>query len=201
MKSTPVRLCVLEDHRITRAIPKELRKLGFEVQLAHHHPVRFFSRLDALVPQVGLVDVCHPSADRLQALGRLSRRHPTMRVVAVVASAQRDLTRRCRALGAWRCVHQSLIGKRRLGPLIRAGARARPELLSRAGDANLLRSLTPKEREVLALVADGADNLKIAAMLSIAERTVKVHVTSIYRKLRAQNRVELALLARGLLAV
>lgn len=200
MKSSPVRLCVLEDHRVNRTLPRELRKLGFEVEVAHHLPPRFFMQLDSLTPEVGVVDLSHPSADRLHSLGKLVRKHPGMKVVAVVATAHRDLTRRCKALGAWRCVHRRLIGNRRLGPLIRAGARARTAVSSYVEDGVLLKALTAKEREVLELLADGADNLKIAAMLSIAERTVKAHVTSIYKKLGAQNRVELALLARGLLA-
>jgi DNA-binding NarL/FixJ family response regulator len=44
-------------------------------------------------------------------------------------------------------------------------------------------------------VAGGADNLKIAAHLQIAERTVKSHVTQLYRKLGAENRTQLALRA------
>ena len=46
-----------------------------------------------------------------------------------------------------------------------------------------------------AYVAGGADNLKIAAHLQIAERTVKSHVTQLYRKLGAENRTQLALRA------
>jgi DNA-binding NarL/FixJ family response regulator len=59
----------------------------------------------------------------------------------------------------------------------------------------VLSALTQREREVLAYVAGGADNLKIAAHLQIAERTVKSHVTQLYRKLGAENRTQLALRA------
>jgi DNA-binding NarL/FixJ family response regulator len=58
-----------------------------------------------------------------------------------------------------------------------------------------LLALTQREREVLCYVAGGADNLKIAAHLQIAERTVKSHVTQLYRKLGAENRTQLALRA------
>ncbi len=61
--------------------------------------------------------------------------------------------------------------------------------------ASVLLSLTQREREVLGYVAGGADNLKIAAHLQIAERTVKSHVTQLYRKLGAENRTQLALRA------
>jgi DNA-binding NarL/FixJ family response regulator len=51
---------------------------------------------------------------------------------------------------------------------------------------------------VLAWVAAGADNGDIATSLQITERTVKAHVSSLYRKLRQDNRTQLALLARQL---
>ncbi|QXE85408.1 LuxR C-terminal-related transcriptional regulator [Geomonas nitrogeniifigens] len=58
----------------------------------------------------------------------------------------------------------------------------------------LLAPLTPTERRVAELVAAGRTNLEIAADLGIVERTVKAHLTSIYCKLPAGNRLSLALL-------
>ncbi|MFE8605148.1 response regulator transcription factor [Archangium violaceum] len=55
--------------------------------------------------------------------------------------------------------------------------------------------LTLREREVLGLVASGADNVQISARLGITERTVKAHVSNLYRKLGVQNRVEMAMMA------
>lgn len=62
--------------------------------------------------------------------------------------------------------------------------------------ARQLVQLTPRERQVLSCIAAGHDNLKIGALLGIAERTVKAHVAALYRKLGAENRVQLALVAR-----
>src|SRR5438093_10335106 len=55
-----------------------------------------------------------------------------------------------------------------------------------------LRRLTARERELVALVAAGASNKEIADRLSIAERTVKAHLTSIFRKLGVSSRLHLA---------
>lgn len=58
----------------------------------------------------------------------------------------------------------------------------------------ILESLTPREQAVAKEVATGATNFEIAEVMSIKERTVKMHITSIFEKLKIRNRVELALL-------
>ncbi len=60
----------------------------------------------------------------------------------------------------------------------------------------LLEPLSRRELSVLSLLAEGSDNLKIAAMLEISERTVKTHVSALLRKLSVENRTQAALLAR-----
>jgi DNA-binding CsgD family transcriptional regulator len=61
-----------------------------------------------------------------------------------------------------------------------------------------LAHLSAREHEVLRYVAGGADNLKIAACLGITERTVRAHVSALYRKLGGENRAQLALRGREL---
>jgi len=56
--------------------------------------------------------------------------------------------------------------------------------------------LSPREREILALVANGDSNKLIARALDIAETTVKLHVQHILRKLNVSNRVHAAVYAR-----
>jgi DNA-binding CsgD family transcriptional regulator len=58
--------------------------------------------------------------------------------------------------------------------------------------------LTPREREVLALLADGRSDGEIADALFISKKTASVHVASIKGKLGASSRVEMAMLARGI---
>ena len=61
-------------------------------------------------------------------------------------------------------------------------------------------SLTPREREIVDLVANGDCNKIIASKLNIAERTVKVHLSVIFQKLKVNDRLQLALLANNSLA-
>lgn len=63
-----------------------------------------------------------------------------------------------------------------------------------ASDQTITVKLSPRERDVLSLVARGMDNLKAAACLGVSERAVKGHITALYRKLGCETRVQLALL-------
>jgi DNA-binding NarL/FixJ family response regulator len=68
--------------------------------------------------------------------------------------------------------------------------------------ATTLQALSPREKEVLSLIAQGASNKEIAHELYISERTVKAHVTSILSQLNLRDRTQAAILAtqyRGLL--
>ncbi len=71
------------------------------------------------------------------------------------------------------------------------------ELLVRPGRAadGGLRSLTGREREVLALITDGRSNREIARLLQLSEKTVKTHVSSVLAKLGVADRTQAALLA------
>lgn len=59
----------------------------------------------------------------------------------------------------------------------------------------LVEALTPREREVLALLAQGMKNKQIAAILNIEWRTVKYHLSNVYVKIGANNRTHAAMLA------
>jgi DNA-binding CsgD family transcriptional regulator len=80
----------------------------------------------------------------------------------------------------------------------RSATRSRLPLPTEATDRGPLNRLTPREQEVLDLLADGATNRAIATTLFISEKTVSVHVSSILAKLDVANRGAAAALARHL---
>jgi two-component system nitrate/nitrite response regulator NarL len=66
-----------------------------------------------------------------------------------------------------------------------------------AVDTHPIHSLSPREREILALIAKGASNKELARDLNIAEATVKIHVQHILRKLNLSSRVQAAVYLAG----
>ena len=87
--------------------------------------------------------------------------------------------------------HHLHAAERRLPGLARGEVEGDP-LLGAPADTP---TLTARERDVLALLAEGRSNREIARALVVAEKTVKTHVSSILTKLDLNNRVQIALLA------
>jgi DNA-binding NarL/FixJ family response regulator len=102
---------------------------------------------------------------------------------------------------AVRAVHRGLVV---LGPPLAPGwLPYRAAGGSRDGPAGEAPRLTPREREVLALLAQGLGNKQIAWELSVSEHTVKYHVSALYAKLGASSRTEALRIGieRGLLSL
>ena len=73
------------------------------------------------------------------------------------------------------------------------GTYLEPRVAARLGASTP--SLSPRQREILGLVAEGLSNREIGARLSITERTAKFHVTAVFNKLGAENRAQAVALA------
>lgn len=138
---------------------------------------------------------------------------PEVRAVVLASSVSAELVALCSDLDVMSVLSKASARVDDIASAVRGARRGErsfpaqdslfPEVLRAARDArmDLGQHLSPRERQVLALLTHGYDNLKISAELGISERTVKAHVSALYRKLQADNRVELALKGRALGAV
>jgi two-component system, NarL family, nitrate/nitrite response regulator NarL len=155
-------------------------------------------------PDVVLLDVSMPG-DGLRAASRIVAACPTTRVVMLTVSEDEDDLMMAMQAGASGYVLKG-VSARELSTVIRAvhaGQRYVPPGLafgvlremSQPRAADPLSVLSPREREVLGLVAGGLNNHEIAMRLGLAEKSVKHHMSSILKKLQVRGRVEAALLA------
>ncbi|MET9203768.1 response regulator transcription factor [Streptomyces bacillaris] len=168
-------------------------------------------------PDVVLMDIRMPRLDGLDALRHLTRPHAAYRpqVVMVTTFDDEDYLTRAVAAGAAGFILKDS-GPRLLAEAVRAAA-AGDSLVSPSITVRLLRrlrtagsapgtgaaqgtaaarpgapQLSPREREVVVLLAEGLTNAEIATALSITVGTVKTHLANVQAKLGARNRVEVA---------
>jgi len=208
-----LKVLLLEDHRIVReSLASALEANGVQVIGAFGDAPSFLARARHGEGDVALVDILleGPTGDGLSALQALPGVAPAMRAVVLSASHDPAVVERAYQLGACAYLHKLDADCASIVSALRAASRGERMADGRAfedalrrpptrGDtADPLGVLTDRERDVLACVASGADNLKIAAILAITERTVRAHVSSLYRKLGHENRAELAIFARDL---
>jgi DNA-binding NarL/FixJ family response regulator len=155
-----------------------------------------------LRPDIVLLDLEMPGMDGIAVLRRLREEHTPVRVVvftafdtderilgALQAGAKGYLLKgapRTELFNAVRVVYQ---GGSLLQPVVAS------RLLEQLSGSERVEELTPRERTVLALLAQGRQNKEIARELEITERTVKFHLSAIYGKLGAGNRTEAVAIA------
>jgi DNA-binding NarL/FixJ family response regulator len=158
-----------------------------------------------LAPDVVLMDVRMPGLDGIAATRELLALSPSVRVVILTTFEEDDyvfgglragasgfLLKRTRPEELIEAVHTIAAGESLLSPSVtrrvidRMARQPTPEL----GLTHDLDELTPREREVLELIARGFSNGEIAEALTVEETTVKTHVKRILRKLGLRDRVQ-----------
>jgi len=167
-------------------------------------------------PQVVLMDLNMPGCDGVTATARITAEHPGTRVVvlttyaddesiigALQAGALGYLTKEATRAEIGRAVHAAAAGQAILDPgvqqrLLSAAARApgapggsaAPGTPGAGAAAGADDELTPREAEVLRLIAAGQSNREIARTLFVSEATVKTHVNRIFAKTASRDRAQ-----------
>ena len=167
--------------------------------------------VESVKPDLLLVDPSMPRMSGLEAVGELQCHNDRMRTILLAATVEKPQLLTAVQLGVrglilkdsttevlFDAIVSVLAGQYFLGRELITGfiETVRPLIdSSRAQGGKLAFGLTPREREVLALVSAGCANKEIARQCAVSEETVKHHLTRIFDKVGASNRTELAMLA------
>ena len=206
----PIRVIVADDHPIVLEGLAQLFNIekDFKVVEQCSSGAQALDAVLRLEPDVLVLDVRMPKVDGLAVLRELAARKSPTRVVLLTAEINDN-----EVLEAVRLGVSSIVLKETASQMLLLAARAASRgeqmlddrsvrraldhLLRReAGVAAARRVLTPRELEIVRMVATGLRNKQIGEALSISEGTVKIHLHSIYGKLGVSGRVELMLYAR-----
>ena len=200
-----IRVVLAEDHAVVRTGLVQLLGGvdGVEVVGVAAGGEEAVALAEQHTPDVVLMDLEMPGMDGIEATRRIRRASSNVNVVVLTAFSDRQ-----RILGA---IDAGAVGyllkdaePEELIRGLEAAARGESPLDPKAATALVAArasqqgepELTPREREVLALLADGLPNKLIARRLDISEKTVKAHLTSIFQRIGVTDRTQAALWAQ-----
>jgi len=205
----PIRVVIVDDHAVVRRGLRAFLELQPDIEVvgeAVDSPTAEAVSI-RLRPDVLLMDLVMPGGDGIATIRRLHTALPESAVLvltsylddvhvfaALEAGAAGYLLKDVQPDELVRAIRQVRRGEPALHPKVAA------RLVQHTAQPSSFADFTPRERDVLRLLAEGFANKEIARRLSLSEKTVKTHVSNILQKLGVADRTQAALLAvrRGL---
>jgi DNA-binding NarL/FixJ family response regulator len=204
-----ITILVVDDHAVVREGLRTFLGLqeGFEIVGEAADGDEALERAEQLDPDVILMDLVMPKRDGVSAMQMLKARAPRSRVIVLTSFLEDDrllpaleagaagyLLKNSQPAELARAVRAANAGEAIIDPTV--AARLVHALSERpTAAAGALEDLTRRERDVLALIAQGRSNKRIALELGISEKTVKTHVGHLLAKLGVTDRTQAAVLA------
>lgn len=205
-----IRVLVIDDHAVVRRGIGSFLASTDDIVVAGEAAdgVAALEKLAAMaahdqLPDVALLDLVMPRMDGVQTAREITRRYPSVRVVVLTSFGESERVHAALANGAAGYLLKDA-DPAEVESAIRASTRdevfldsviARQLTHQMVTPAAGLRSLSARERDVLALVGRGLSNRAIAAELSISERTARTHVCNVLAKMHLNSRTQAALVA------
>jgi DNA-binding NarL/FixJ family response regulator len=199
----PIRVLLADDQRVVREGLGLLLGLlpGIEVVGSAADGEEAVALAASRAPDVILMDLRMPRCDGVEATRRIAGIRPQARVIALTTYADEPTVLSALRAGARGYltkdagaeeIHAAIVavarGEAALDPAVQAHVLAG---LAEAGDAPALPDgLTPREAEVLGLIADGLSNAQIADRLVVSQATVKSHVNRVFAKAGVRDRAQ-----------
>ncbi len=204
-----IRIMIADDHSIVREGLKQLLELeeDFLVVGQASNGVETLEKIKELKPDVLLLDINMPIMNGIKALKKLKEDGIDTKVVILTIHEDREYLIETMQIGAsgyilkdsdsasfFKAIRDAYCGESYIQPklaadLIKEFNKPRGTRIKKENE------LTQREYEVIALIADGLNNKDIAERLYISEKTVKNHVSNIFRKINVSDRTQAAIYA------
>ncbi len=207
-----IRVMLAEDHSMVRQGLKQLIELESDIKVV----AEAANGIDAVnyysleLPDVMLMDINMPKQNGLQALEAIKQKHPDAKIIMLTIHQDREYLFKALQLGANGYVLKDADGAvlvEAIRKVYQGEAYIQPNMAKElivefkrftSGEASSSRKnslLSDRELEVLDLIAKGFLNKEIAKTLFISEKTVKNHISNIFKKLNVSDRTQAAVYA------
>jgi DNA-binding NarL/FixJ family response regulator len=195
-----IRVVIADDHAVVRQGLRTFLDLQDDIEVVAEagDGAEALAAAEQHAPDVVLIDLVMPNVDGIEAIRGLRERVPAARAIVLSSFIEDEKLLPAVRAGAAGYLLKD-VEPQQLVEAIRTvhagGALLHPKVASRLLEEMASDPLTPREREVLALIGRGMANKVIARELSLSEKTVKAHVSSILAKLGVSDRTQAALYA------
>ncbi|WP_055712941.1 response regulator [Streptomyces torulosus] len=214
-EQNPIRVFLLDDHEVVRRGLADLLDSEPDISVIGDAGTveQALVRGPALRPDVAVLDVRLPDGDGISVCRELRSRMPGLRCLmltsfddeealldAIMAGASGYVLKQIKGSDLVSAVRTVASGQSMLDPATTARLMRslRAEPAAGPAEPSELATLSPRERDILALIGEGLTNREIGKRLYLSEKTVKNHISRLLAKLGVQRRVQAAVLATHL---
>ncbi|GKQ37905.1 response regulator transcription factor [Streptomyces sp. A012304] len=214
-EENPIRVFLLDDHEVVRRGLADLLDAEPDISVVGDadSAAHALTRGPAVRPDVAVLDVRLPDGDGITVCRELRSRMPELAVLmltsfddeealldAIMAGASGYVLKQIRGSALVSAVRTVASGQSMLDPATTARLMEslRTDPAGEPAVAPELAGLSPRERDILALIGEGLTNRQIGRRLYLSEKTVKNHISRLLAKLGVQRRVQAAVLASHL---
>ena len=203
-----IRVMIADDHSMIREGLKQLLEFDGSIEIVGEASdgVECLEKLNKCNPEILLLDINMPILNGIEVLNRMKASNSNIKVLILTVHNEMDYLMKAVDIGVdgyilkdsesaelKKAIRAVRDGENYIQPSLIPALNS--QLLNRDTDNDKISSLTNRELEVLVQVANGMFNKEIATNLNISERTVKNHISNIFKKIDVSDRTQAAVFA------
>ena len=203
-----IKVMIVDDHSLIREGLRQLLEFDGSIEIVGEasNGVECLEKLDECNPEVLLLDINMPEKNGIEVLEQIKEDQSQIKVLILTVHIEMDYLMKAVDIGVdgyilkdsestelKKAIRTVKGGENYIQPSLIPALNS--QLLSRDTDKDKISLLTNRELEVLVQVANGMFNKEIATNLNISERTVKNHISNIFKKIDVSDRTQAAVFA------